>query len=126
MTARTLFLAGAILAAAVAASGLRAPAAAGDAVSDQAEAEAVKRGEALYRKSWKTGAKACFACHARGANAINGRRLKAYPKYDKELKRVVTAQEKINQMIVSKSGGTALDLGHADLTALEAYISTLR
>jgi len=100
----------------------------GDAKSkaDAALAAAVKQGLALYRKSWKKGAKGCFACHTRGPNKLTGRRLKSYPKYDKALKKVVTVQEKINAMIKKKSGGKQLDLGHADLTALEAYISTLK
>ena len=48
------------------------------------------------------------------------------PKYDKVMKRVVSARQKINNMIKTKSGGEPLDLDSDDLTALEAYISTLK
>lgn len=102
------------------------PLAEGDAKADKALEDARARGKVLYKQSWKKGAKACFACHVRGPNKLTGRRLKTYPKYDKALRKVVTAQEKINNMIKTKSGGAGLDLGHADLTALEAYVSTLK
>jgi cytochrome c len=52
-------------------------------------------------------------------------RLKAYPRFDKGLNKVVTGQQKINQMITEKSKGTALDLGSDDMNALEAYIASL-
>ena len=126
MNPRTMFLAALIAIPAALAVLLDAPEARGAGEAEKKLEEARKKGQALYRKSWKKGAKACFACHTRGANKLTGRRLKAYPKYDKTLKRVVTASEKINHMIKSKSGGKELPLGHEDLTALEAYISTLR
>jgi cytochrome c len=97
-----------------------------DAKAKKALAEVVAKGQTLYRKSWKKGAKGCFACHTRGPNKLTHARLKTYPKYDKSLRKVVTVQEKMNAMIKGKSGGKALDLGHKDLTALEAYISTLK
>lgn len=126
MKPRMMFLAALVLVPAIVAGVFFAQQATGDPKADKAEAEAVKRGLALYKQSWRTGGKACFACHVRGPNKLTGRRLKSYPKYDKAMRKVVTAQEKINQMIKSKSGGKPLDLGHADLTALEAYISTLK
>ncbi len=103
-----------------------APEARGDAAADKALAAVVKKGAALWKKTWRRGAKACFSCHTRGPNKMTGRRMDAYPKYDKTLKQVVTVQQKLNQMIKSKSGGKPLDLGHADLTALEAYMKTLK
>ncbi len=126
MNTRTMFLASLVLVPALLAGTFWAPLAEGDAKADKALEEAVKKGQDLYKKSWRPGAKACFACHVRGPNKLTGRRLKTYPKYDKALRKVVTAQEKINQMIKSKSGGKELPLGHEDLTALEAYISTLK
>ena len=126
MNPRLMFLAALVLVPAGLAFFVSPPIAAGNAKADKALEEARKKGAALYKKSWKKGAKACFACHVRGPNKLTGRRLKAYPKYDKALKKVVTAQEKINEMIRSKSGGKELPLGHEDLTALEAYISTLK
>ena len=126
MNPRTMFLASLVLVPALAAAAFWPRLAAGDATADKALAEAEKRGQELYKKSWRPGGKACFACHVRGPNKLTSRRLKEYPKYDKALRKVVTAQEKINQMIKSKSGGKPLELGHEDLTALEAYVSTLK
>jgi cytochrome c len=97
----------------------------GDAASD-ALAAAVKRGEELWKQHWTQGQKSCADCHTSGPNAMKASRAKSYPKFDKALGKVVTLQQKLNQMIVEKSRGTALDLGSADLTALEAYVSTLR
>jgi cytochrome c len=113
--------------AAVAAFGLCASAlqpAQGDAASDALSA-ALKRGEALWRKPMATGAKSCAECHV-GPNAMKAGRLKAYPKFDKTLNRVTSGQQKLNQMIVDKSKGAALDLGSDDLNALEAFMSTLK
>lgn len=94
--------------------------------AEDAQAAAVKAGEALWKKPWGSGSKACAECHTSGPNALKASRLKSYPKFDRALGKVVTAQQKINQMIVDKSRGTALELGSDDLNALEAYISTLR
>ena len=102
------------------------PDAHGDAKADKALEEAVKRGAALWKKSWRKGAKACFACHTRGPNKMTGRRMNTYPKYDKALGKVVSGQQKINNMIKTKSGGKVLELGSDDLNALEAYIKTLK
>jgi cytochrome c553 len=92
----------------------------------KALAAARKRGEHLWKQSWRPGAKACFSCHGQGQNRMTAFRLKSYPKYDKALRRVITGQEKLNYMIVTKCGGKAMQLGAADLTSIEAYISTLR
>ena len=106
------------------------PAARGDAKEDaraaEALAESVARGKALWRQVWKRGVKGCFACHTRGPNKMAARRLRTYPKYDKAMGKVVSARQKINHMINAKSGGKHLDLGSDDLTALEAYIATLK
>ena len=96
----------------------------GDAASD-ALATALKKGEALWRKPFAAGAKSCAECHV-GPNSMKASRLKAYPKFDKVLNRIASSQQKLNQMIVDKSKGAALDLGSDDLNALEAYMSTLK
>lgn len=87
---------------------------------------AVKHGETLWKKQWTAGGKSCVECHAGGPNAMKVARLKSYPKFDKALGKVVTAQQKLNQMITEKGRGTALELGSTDLNALEAFISTLK
>jgi mono/diheme cytochrome c family protein len=112
--------------AALFALGLVISAARGDATSDQAEAAAVRRGAALFRQAWAPGAKRCFDCHGSGRNQLTSARLKSYPKYDPTWRQVVTAQQKLNQMIKGKSGGEPLVLGSDDLNALESYIAGLR
>ena len=65
-----------------------------------------------------------MACHKRGKNKLTAARLNGYPKYDKFLKKVVTGQQKLNQMIRKSAKGEPLELGSADLNALEAYIKS--
>ena len=100
------------------------PAGAADAKGELKKA--VERGAVLYKKRWAAGSKTCVACHAAGRNKLHAKRANEYPKYDKALRKVVTLQQKLNQMIVSKSKGKALTLGSVDLNALEAYIKTLK
>ena len=124
---RTLVLTALLIATSAGAAFLAgSPSARGDGQADKALEEAVAHGKTLWRKVWKKGSKACFACHTRGPNKMAARRLRTYPKYDKAMGRVVSARQKINHMIQSKSGGAALDLDSDDLTALEAYIATLK
>ncbi|MDJ0974729.1 MAG: hypothetical protein QNJ98_09750 [Planctomycetota bacterium] len=94
----------------------------GDAKSELADV--VKKGKALWTKQWKKGAKTCATCHDRGPNKLTAKRLNAWPKYDRFLKKVATGQEKIAQMIKKMSMGPEVQLGADDLTALEAYIKT--
>ena len=88
--------------------------------------KARRQGKELYTKAWKPGAKTCVVCHSRGPNKLRLARVKGYPRYDKVLRKVVTIQQKLNQMITTKSGGKALPLGSPELNALEAYLSTLK
>lgn len=87
--------------------------------------KSIERGRELFGQAFAPGQKSCAACHAGGANKITGKRLNAYPLYDKDLKAVVSVQQKLNQMIESKCKGSALPLGSPDLNALEAYMKTL-
>lgn len=96
----------------------------GDQAGDALKA-AIKKGEELWRKPMTSGAKSCAECHGGGPNVMKSTRLKAYPRFDKGLNKVVTGQQKINQMITDKSRATAFDLGSDDLNALESYISSL-
>ena len=119
VTALTLVLgAGAVL--------LATSPASGDPKGDAALAAAVKKGQELWKKPWSAGAKACMECHGGGPNKMTAVRVKSYPKYDKGYDKVVTVQQKINQMITEKAKGTALELGCDDLNALEAFVSTLK
>jgi len=106
-------------------------AAAGGAIAEpNARAELAKaqaRGKELFEQTWGEGTKSCLECHARGANKLSGTRLKTYPKFDRGLGGVVTGQAKLRQMILERSGaGEAPELGSEELTALEAYVATLR
>ena len=92
----------------------------------EALAASVARGKVLWRQSWRPGAKGCFACHTRGPNKMTSQRQAAYPKFDLAMGKVVSVRQKINQMIRTKSGGKLLELTSDDLTALEAYIKTLK
>jgi cytochrome c len=100
--------------------------ASGEAPGDRQMKAALERGRALWARSWAPNQKSCAACHTGGANKLVAARVKSYPKWDKQLDRVVTAQQKINQMIVTQAHGQALELGSDDLNALEAFVSTLR
>jgi len=98
----------------------------GDATSDRAMRGALQKGKALFQKIWRKGGKSCFTCHGAGRNKLTSTRLRSFPKYDKSFKRVITAQQKMNQMIRYKAGGPLQTLGSDDMNALEAYISRLR
>jgi cytochrome c len=93
---------------------------------DQAMRKALQRGKDLWNQVWAPNQKSCATCHNAGPNKLIAVRLKAYPKWDKTMNRVVSAQQKINQMIVEKALGKPLELGSEDLNALEAHASTLR
>ena len=89
-------------------------------------AASVKRGDEIFHAAWVKGGKTCATCHAEGLNRLTSDRLKSYPKYDKAWQKVISGQQKLNQMIRDRSAGEMLVLGSPDLTALEAYVSTLR
>lgn len=93
---------------------------------ERALKDAQASGKVLFGQSWAAGTKTCVTCHARGPNKLTGRRLSSYPRYDKLVGKVITGQQKLNQMIAEKSKGTPLELGSDDLNALEAYVKTLR
>ena len=101
----------------------------GDAGQDEArkaQMAALARGRALWNQAWSEGGKTCASCHGPGPNQMRGMRLKRYPTYDRIARRVITGQQKLNQMITSQGRGAALELGSDDLNALEAYVSSLR
>ena len=89
-------------------------------------AAAVKRGDELFHALWTKGGKTCATCHAEGSNRLTNDRLRTYPKYEKAWQKVISGQQKLNQMIRDRSGGEMLVLGSPDLNALEAYVATMR
>ncbi len=102
------------------------PPAKGEAPGDQAMRAALRRGQELWNQVWAPNQKSCSTCHAGGPNKLVAARAKSYPKWDKDFNRVVTVQQKMNQMIAEKALGKPLELGSDDLNALEAWISLLR
>lgn len=82
-------------------------------------AKAVARGEALWkgRQLGLTG-QSCTTCHTQGADV----HPETFPKFKPKMGRVVTVQEGINWCIVATMRGDRLEVGGADLTALEAYL----
>jgi cytochrome c len=100
--------------------------ASGEAPGESAMKEALARGKALWNQSWAPNQKSCATCHNAGPNKLIAQRVKGYPRWDKAMNRVVSAQQKINQMVVEKARGQALELGSDDLNALEAHLSTLK
>ena len=95
-------------------------------VARKALMAAIARGKALWTGSWGEGTKTCAECHTEGPNRMRAGRIRSYPKYDYALGKVITFQQKLAQMVTEQSKGKALPLGHDDLTAIEAYLHTLR
>jgi cytochrome c len=96
-------------------------------VAADALAKAIAHGKDLFN-SKDLGKKSCAACHdaADKPNLNLATRAPVYPKYSDKAKAVVSMGQKINEMVVTKSSGKALDLAGADVTAIEAYIVSLR
>lgn len=95
-------------------------------VARKALLAAIDRGKTLWRGSWGEGTKACAECHTEGPNRMRAGRVRSYPKYDFGMGKVITLQQKLTQMIKEQSKGQPLPLGHEDLTAIEAYLNTIR
>lgn len=76
------------------------------------------------RALWTSGALgtngvACAQCHPNAANT----HIETYPKYQKQLGKVVAIREMINWCIQNPLEGQPLALDDARLTAIEAYIA---
>ena len=95
-------------------------------VARKALMASIARGKKLWHGSWGEGTKTCFECHSEGPNRMRMGRVRSYPKYDFGLGKVITIQQKLQQMITEQAKGTAFALGHEDLTAIEAYLNTIR
>ncbi len=95
-------------------------------VARKALMDAVARGRELFQKKWNEGGKSCADCHTQGPNRLRAARLKSYPKYDLDAQKVITGQQKMNEMLREKVKTKPMELGSDDLNALEAFVSTLR
>jgi cytochrome c len=78
----------------------------------------IVRGEMLWKdRQLGTNGQNCNMCHPGGAAT----HPETFPKYKQQFRRVVTVQEFINWCIVAAMRGDSLEIGSAELTALEAF-----
>jgi len=99
--------------------------------ADEFTAEDLKRWEEQYAGVVKEGEKlfhsgdlgknrvSCDQCHPNAANT----HPETYPKFQKQLGKVVKQQEMINWCIQNPLEGAPLELSDPKLTAMEAYIN---
>jgi len=86
--------------------------------------EAAARGKALYAdRSLGTAGKACIDCHAEGSL---GRVKDLYPKYNEQLNRYESMEERLSSMIVTKLGGAPPAVGDQRVSDLGFYLKSLR
>jgi hypothetical protein len=78
----------------------------------------IQRGETLWKdRLLGTNGQNCNMCHPSGSAT----HPETFPKYKQQFRRVVTVQEFINWCIVAAMRGDSLEIGSAELTALEAF-----
>ena len=89
--------------------------------------KALARGKELWA-SKELGRKTCQQCHEDADKPEDDltERKWAYPAFSRRARRVVTLQQKINEMIKYKARGKELDAAGADIAALAAYVESLR
>ena len=89
--------------------------------------KSVKRGKVLW-ESKKLGRKTCKSCHENPdkPKLDMAARAWSYPAWSRRQKKVVTLQQKVQEMIKYQSRGKALDAESADLADLIAYSISLR
>ncbi len=89
--------------------------------------KAIARGKELWA-SKELGRKTCKQCHEdpdKPEDVLSDKKW-SYPAYSRRARRVVTLQQKINEMIKYKARGKELDAGGADVAAIAAYVESLR
>lgn len=82
----------------------------------------VKEGRALFGTPGLGKKGACAQCHPGAANTYP----ETYPKYKKQLGKVVTLEEQVNWCIVNALEGDRLELGSKKMVSLIAYITNER
>jgi cytochrome c len=89
--------------------------------------KSVARGKELFHAK-NLGKKSCSECHENPDkpqfNLVT--RQFGYPAYSVKKRSVVSLGQKINEMLSAKTRGKELELGSADLVALEAYVMSLK
>jgi cytochrome c len=102
--------------------------AAAEKVAKDALDKAVERGKELFH-SKELGKKACASCHENPEkpNLALTTRSFSYPAYSKKRKSIVSMGQKINEMLTARTGAAKeMDLGSADIVAIEAYVMSLK
>ncbi len=79
----------------------------------------VKEGEKLFHSSLGRNTVSCDMCHPNAANT----HPETYPKFQKQLGKVVTLGDMINWCIINPLEGDKLALDDPKMIALEAYIT---
>ncbi len=79
----------------------------------------VKEGEKLFHSSLGRNTVSCDMCHPNAANT----HPETYPKFQKQLGKVITLGDMINWCIINPLEGDKLDLDDPKMIALEAYIT---
>ena len=96
-------------------------------IAAEALDKSVARGKELFH-SKSLGKKSCSECHENPDkpqfNLVT--RQFGYPAYSVKKRSVVSLGQKINEMLAAKSRGKEMELGSADLVALEAYVTSLK
>jgi len=83
---------------------------------------AIKEGRALFSSPGLGKKGACAKCHPGAANTYP----ESYPKYKKQLGKLVTIGEQVNWCIVNALGGEKLGLDSKEMVSLIAYITNER
>ena len=78
----------------------------------------VKEGERLFHSSLGSNTVSCDMCHPNAANT----HPETYPKYQKQLGKVIGLKEMINWCIINPLEGEAMALDDPRMIAIEAYI----
>jgi cytochrome c len=89
--------------------------------------KAIARGKELF-EGRTLGRKSCQECHEdpdKPEDDLSETEW-SYPSYSRRARRVVTLQQKINEMIKFKARGKELDANGADIAAIAAYVTSLR
>jgi thiosulfate dehydrogenase len=78
----------------------------------------VKEGDRLFHSSLGSNTVSCDMCHPNAANT----HPETYPKYQKQLGKVIGLKEMINWCIINPLEGEAMALDDPRIIAIEAYI----
>lgn len=96
-------------------------------IAKEALEASVARGKELW-VSPDLGKKTCASCHEdpEKPDLNMATREWSYPAYSRRKRKVVTLQQKINEMLKFQSRGKEFDLESEDAAALAAYVMSLR